>query len=252
MKKIKFKFLGTGGNQLMAELDLPEGEVKYYALFTTCFTCSKNLRAVKYIAQSLNKHGIALLRFDFPGLGESEGDFSKTSYSTNLENIRLAYKYLENNYQAPKLLIGHSLGGAAALKLSMELKAVKAIATIAAANSPAHLAKVLWRNRDEAKEKGYSIKIIGGVKFKLTNEFFEDLYANGLTHDLSKVTKPTLTLYSPDDNTIEHKYSFKNFTDTSGQNSYISLNNMGHLMNNPKDANHVGNLIAIWSKAYCI
>jgi len=251
MIKKKFTFKGTDNIDLMAELDLPDSKVNYYALFAPCFTCTKNLRAVKYITRSLNENGIALFRFDFPGLGESKGNFTDTSFSTNLENIRIAYKYMRDNLEAPELLIGHSLGGVAMIRLAMEFDSVNAIAIIASADNPSLLAAAMSKTRDQAKYEGFATTNIGGSEFVLTDSFFEDLYKNGKLHDLTKVTKPVLTMYSPDDMTIAYKYIIKNFTDTNGQNSYISLNNMGHLMEKPKDAQKVGNLISAWSKLYC-
>lgn len=251
MPKNKLSFIGTNNNRLIAEFDTPdEKEEKFIALYAPCFTCTKNLRAIKYIAQSLNKEGISLFRFDFPGLGESEGNFSQTNFSTNLQNLRLAYNFLENNYSAPKLLIGHSLGGAAMMRLTMELSEIMATAIIAAPDTPSHLADKLKRNWEETKINGSSKRVIGGVEFELTNQFFEDLVENDKLHDLKNIDKPVLVMHSPDDDTIDVKYSFKNFEEVKGSKSFITLNNVGHLMMKPEDAKYVGKLIASWAKSY--
>ena len=251
MAKKKINFLGTNNNKISAELDTPDNiETKFIALYAPCFTCTKNLRAIKYISSALNSKGIALFRFDFPGLGESEGDFTKTNFSTNLENLRLAYKYLEDNYTAPKLLLGHSLGGAAMMRLTMELPKVEATTIIAAPDIPSHLAEKLQKNKIEAELTGSSKKVIGGVEFELTKQFFEDLLYNDNFHNLKAITKPVLVMYSPDDDTISLEHTIRNFTEVSGLKSYVALNNVGHLMMKPDDTTKVGNIIAEWALMY--
>ncbi len=251
MPKEKLSFIGTGGYKLIGELDTPDNvEHRFFALYSQCFTCTKNLRAVKYITKELNKKGISVFKFDFPGLGESEGDFSKTNFSTNLENIRIAFNFLKQNYEAPKLLIGHSLGGAAMMRLTMEFDEVIATSLIAAPDEPSHLAEKLKKTMYDANVYGSAKRTIGGIEFELTKEFFDDLIENSKFHDLSKITKPILVMHSPDDDTIDLKYSIKNFEEVSGHKSFITLNNVGHLLMQPKDAEYVGKLIALWSKQY--
>ena len=241
MGKDRLSFLGHNNLNLAAELDTPdEREQKYIALYAPCFTCTKNLRSVKYITQGLNKSGISLFRFDFPGLGESEGDFAETNFTTNLENLRAA----------PKLLIGHSLGGAAMMRLAMEFDSVEAVTVIAAPDNPSHLAEKLSVIRDKASLNGSAEVTIGGIKFDLKKQFFDDLYANGKIHDLSKVTKPVLVMHSPDDDTIDRDHSIGNFTKTNGKNAFITLNDVGHLMMEKKDAFYVGSIISRWAKAF--
>jgi putative redox protein len=251
MPKHKLSFKGTNNNTLIAEFDTPDNvEQRFIALYAPCFTCTKNLRAIKYISKMLNKKGISLFRFDFPGLGESEGDFSQSNFSTNLENIKHAYNYLKDNYEAPKLLIGHSLGGAAMLKMTMELPEVVATAVIAAPDTPSHLIGKLKRNKEEAEIHGVSKRNIGGEVFSLTKGFFDNLILNSEDFDLSKITKPLLVMHSPDDDTIDLDYSLKIFNQVSGHKSFITLNNVGHLMMKPKDAEYVGKLISTWIGTY--
>lgn len=251
MPKEKLEFIGTGGNRLVAEFDTPDSrEMQYCALYAPCFTCTKNLRATKYIAQALNHNGIGMFRFDFPGLGESEGDFSTTSFSTNIENLRIAYNFMKERMESPKLLLGHSLGGAALLRLCDEIKEAKAIAVIASPDNPNHLAKRLRRTKEEAESFGSSVRNIGGIDFKLTREFFADLEENGKKTDLSKITTPSLVMHSPDDDTIGVSYTKAIFDKIGGQKSFITLNNVGHLMMDRNNAYYVGNLIANWAKAY--
>lgn len=251
MPKEKFKITGTGNNKLMVEYDTPDSiELRYTALYAPCFTCTKNLRSTKYMAQALNHNGIGLLRFDFPGLGESEGNFRDTNFTTNLENLRIVYNWMCENIESPKLLVGHSLGGAALLRLVNEFESSKAISVIASPDNPNHLAQRLRRTRDEAERFGVSKRNIGGIEFELTRDFFDDLEKNGQETDLSKVTTPALVMHSPDDDTIGVSYTFKIFEKISGQKSFVTLNNVGHLMMNRNDAYYVGNLIANWAKAY--
>ncbi len=251
MTKHKLSFTGTNNTNLIAELDIPDNiEEKFIALYAPCFTCTKNLRAIKYIAQALNQDGISLFRFDFPGLGESEGDFKETNFSSNLENLRFAYNFLKTNYRAPKLLIGHSLGGAAMMRLVMELESVEAVAIIASPDIPSHLANKLKRNWEEAKINGSSKRIIGGIEFDLTKQFFDDLIENDKYHDLRSITKPVLVMYSNDDDTIKREYAYKNFEEVSGPKSFIELNKTGHLMMKPSDAFNVGNMISSWALSY--
>lgn len=251
MPKEKLTFKGTNGHNLVAEFDTPDNkEQKIIALYAPCFTCTKNLRAIKYIAKSLNKKGISLFRFDFPGLGESEGDFSKSNFTSNLENIRFAYNYLKDNYEAPKLLIGHSLGGAAMMRLTMEFPEIVATAVIAAPDTPAHLAEKLEKTMFDANLYGSAKRTIGGMEYELSKQFFDNLIEETKNHDLSKITKPVLVFHSPDDDTIDIKYSIKNFELVKGHKSFITLNNVGHLMMKPKDAEYVGTLIASWVSTY--
>lgn len=251
MAKERIKFNGWNGHQLAAEFDTPDNtDLKYNALYAPCFTCSKNLKAAKYIAQRLNKEGIGLFRFDFTGLGESEGDFSETSFSTNIENLRYAYNYLVQRNAAPKLLVGHSLGGAAMLRVAMEFESVKAIVVIASPAFPNHLGKRLHKTKTEAEAIGASQINIGGMNFTLKKQFFEDLEMNDSLTDLSKITKPVLVMHSPDDDTIDVKYTFDIFSRLGGQKSFVTQNNFGHLMMDRENAAKTASIISSWAEMY--
>jgi putative redox protein len=251
MGKERIKFTGWNDHLLAAELDTPDLiEMKYLALYAPCFTCTKNIKAAKYIAQQLNRNGIGLFRFDFTGLGESEGDFSNSNFSTNIQNIRLAYDYLNSRNLAPQLLIGHSLGGAAMLRVAMEFDSVKALVAIASPSFPNHLGHRLRRVKEDAEKNGFGSVNIGGMNFNLKKQFFDNLEENDKVTDLSKMTKPVLVMHSPDDDTIESKYTFDIFSRVSGQKSYITLNNFGHLMMKPEYGWKTANLIATWADMY--
>lgn len=251
MKIKRLTIEGYDGYKMAAELDLPpDGYPKYYCLYVPCFTCTKNIRVVKYLSKQLVSLGIALLRFDFPGLGESDGDFSETTYSTNLKNIRLAAKWLEDNYEAPKLGIGHSMGGAAMMQFSQEYEPMEAIVTIAAPSKPDHLCHVLSRNVKEAEKFGFSKRTIGGIEFTLTKEFFDDLSTNGKNYDLTKIKKPILVLHSPNDDTVSLDEARKILDQVRGHRSFVMLNNYGHLIMDERNANNTADIIYNWAKMY--
>jgi len=249
--KEKISFIGWNGNNISGELDLPDGDVNYYAIYIPCFTCTINYRSVKFITKSLNENNVAVLKFDFPGLGKTKGDFSETNFSTNLENIRLAYNYLGENYEHPRLLIGHSLGGAAAMRLTMELDEIKAICAIAAPDSPSHLAGKLVSIEQKIDAGIKGDVMIDNKIYTLKKHFFDDLRTNDGLHKLNEINKPVLVMYSPDDTVISKEHTIKNFTDVRGHKSFITLNNVGHLMNKESDATAIGNIIASWAGGYC-
>jgi pimeloyl-ACP methyl ester carboxylesterase len=251
LRKEKISFEGWQGTKISAELDSPDGEINYYAIYIPCFTCTINYRSVKYITKAMNENGVAVLKFDFPGLGNSVGDFSESNFSTNLENIRLAYKYLQENYETPRLLIGHSLGGAAVMRLCMELGEVKAVCAIAAPDAPSHLAGKLISIEQKIDEGESGDVMIDNKIYTLKKHFFDDLRINDGLHKLNQINKPVLVMYSPDDTVISKEHTIKNFTDVRGHKSFVTLNNVGHLMNKESDASAIGNIIASWAGSYC-
>jgi alpha/beta superfamily hydrolase len=172
MRSEKVNFKNAQGEKLTARLELPAHQhPKAYALFAHCFTCNKNLTAVRNISRALTAQGFAVLRFDFTGLGESEGDFADTNFSSNVEDLVVAAQFLEAEYQAPALIIGHSLGGAAVLRAAGELPSVKAVATIAAPSDPAHVAHLMAGEEEEILGKGIATVQIGGRPFTVKNSF---------------------------------------------------------------------------------
>ena len=163
-KKVSFK--NAEGHELSGRLDFPLiGKPKAFVLFAHCFTCSKNLKSVEHISQAFTKQGMAILRFDFTGLGQSKGDFADTNFSSNLSDLKDAYRFLEENYEAPQIMVGHSLGGAAVLHVSGELENVRAVATIGAPSTPDHVSHLLDSGRQELEEKGEANVNIGGQDF---------------------------------------------------------------------------------------
>lgn len=250
MKKVKFTFTNSEGHELCALLELPEGEVKYYSLFAHCFTCGKDLRSATRISRKLTENGIAVLRFDFTGLGNSEGDFSNSNFSSNLADLRSAIDVLKEKYQAPSLLIGHSLGGTAILAIAGEIQEAKAVVTI---GSPAELSRLthLFPDEVEAIElHGEYPVVLAGRRFTLKKQMLDDLKKHRVTDRVFNMKKPLLVLHSPTDDTVNIDQAEKIFSAARHPKSFISLGEADHLLSQPSDADYVGECIATWSRWY--
>lgn len=251
MASIKIQFPNDDGEMLAARLELPVNQHPHsYALFAHCFTCSKNLSAVRHISTALHQSGVAVLRFDFTGLGESEGDFVDTNFSSNVEDLLAAAKYLADNYEAPSLLIGHSLGGAAVLCAATELPEVKAVATIGAPFDPEHVSHLLGDSIDEIEEHGVALVNIGGRPFKVKKQFLEDIRSNKISEKIKNLKKALLIMHSPQDRTVNIDNAARLYTTAMHPKSFISLDGADHLLGDKMDAQYVGNTIASWVKRY--
>lgn len=248
-KKVTFK---NAQNQVLAaRLELPEnGTPKAFALFAHCFTCNKNLTAVRTIGRTLIEKNIAVLRFDFTGLGESEGDFENTNFSSNVEDLYCAAQFLADNYQAPSLLIGHSLGGAAVLFASSKITSVKAIATIGAPSNPEHVSHLFKNNVDEINASGKAIVSIGGRDFTIQKHFLEDIQGKNIKHNLDQFRNSILILHSPQDTTVGIENAAEIYKAARHPKSFVSLNGADHLLSDKKDSKYVGNMIATWADRY--
>ena len=179
MRFQKITFQNIDGNNLSGRIDFPlTGKPKAYVLFAHCFTCSKNLKSVDFISQAFTQHGMAVLRFDFTGLGQSKGDFADTNFSSNLSDLKEAYDYLDQHYEAPQIVVGHSLGGAAVLHIAGELPGVRAVATVGAPSTPTHVSHLLNSGKNELEEKGEAEINIGGRPFRMKKQFLDDLEEN--------------------------------------------------------------------------
>lgn len=250
MKNEKVKFENTKGQALDARIEFPEGEVKSFAVFAHCFTCSKNLNAVRHISQSLNECGFAVLRFDFTGLGESEGDFSESNFSSNVSDLIAAAEYLKENHQAPKLLIGHSLGGAAVLFAAKQITEVQAVATIGAPADPEHVSHLFGSKLDEIKEDGEAVVKIGGRPFKIQQQFIEDINSRSLENCLKELDKALLIMHSPQDTTVGIENAADIYQGAMHPKSFISLDGADHLLSDKDDSIYVGKVIATWAERY--
>lgn len=243
-------FDGSQGAKLSARLDLPAGAIKAYAIFAHCFTCSKDLHATKRISAELSAQGIAVLRFDFTGLGNSKGDFSSTNFSSNREDLIIAANYLRDNFEAPSLLIGHSLGGAAVLSIASEIPEVTAVATIGAPSEAKHVVYNFGVKIDEIKDTGEATVSLGGRNFSIRKQFLDDLEANDVLEKVSKLKKPLLVLHSPVDQTVGVENATQIFVTAKHPKSFVSLDNADHLVSNERDADFVASVIAAWASHY--
>ena len=247
----KVLFYNKAGDQLVGRLELPANQLPHnFVLFAHCFTCNKNLMAIKNISKSLTSNGFGVLRFDFTGLGESEGDFADTNFSGNVEDLIAAAEYLQNTHKAPSLLIGHSLGGAAAIIAASEIPSIKAIATIAAPSNPEHVKHLLKSNIEEINLNGKALVNIGGRDFTIKKQFLEDLETKTLPQIIKELRKPILILHSPQDQIVEIKNAEEIYVAAYHPKSFISLDGADHLLLNKKDSAYAGILIASWAKRY--
>lgn len=247
----KIYFQNQDGAMLAAQLDLPNnGKPVAYALFAHCFTCSKNLKAISYISRSLVAEGIAVLRFDFTGLGESEGDFSDTNFSSNKDDLISAAEFLGKEYEPPKILIGHSLGGAAVLLAAERIPSTKAVAVINAPSEPTHLIIHLESKREEIEEKGEAEISIAGRTFKIKKQLLEDLEQNHMEGKIRNLRKPLLILHSPTDNVVGIDNATRIFINAKHPKSFVSLDKADHLLSDQSDSLYAGSLIATWVKKY--
>lgn len=251
MRTQRLKFTNAGGEQLSAKLETPVyGKPRAYALFAHCFTCSKNLNAVTQISRALTAQNVAVLRFDFTGLGESEGDFADTNFSSNVEDLLSAAEYLEEHYEAPQIMIGHSLGGAAVLMASSQLGYPKVVATIGAPAEPAHVKKQFGVNIDRIASKGAAKVLLGGRPFTIKKQFLEDLESNKLSDDIPKIKGALLVMHSPQDGTVDIENATNIYLAAKHPRSFISLDGADHLLTRSADAVYVGNMIVSYAERY--
>jgi len=251
MGRKKVKFSNSAGHQLAAIIELPDKVVPIgFALFAHCFTCSKNLNSVGTIAQALNDHGIAVMLFDFTGLGESEGEFENTNFSSNVEDLIDAAGFLKKEFKAPSLLIGHSLGGAAAIFAASKIASLKALATIASPSSPAHISNLLRSDIAEIKKNGFAEVSIGGRNFSIKKQFLDDINESKLNTVLHDIKKPILILHSPQDNIVGIENAAEIFQMAMHPKSFISLDGADHLLSEKTDSLYAGNMIGAWAERY--
>jgi uncharacterized OsmC-like protein/pimeloyl-ACP methyl ester carboxylesterase len=246
----RFQFAGTGGHQLAAALDLPDGAIAAYALFAHCFTCSKDVLAAKRIAAALAARGIAVLRFDFTGLGSSEGDFANSTFSSNVADLVLAADHLRQTRKAPSILIGHSLGGAAILAAAGQIPEAKAVVTIAAPSDPAHVAGLFKDRIEDIRRHGEVEVSLAGRPFRIKREFLDDVAEQGLTAQIAKLHKALLVMHSPTDDTVGIDNATHIFVAAKHPKSFVSLAGADHLLSQRRDSLYVADVIAAWAEHY--
>ncbi len=250
MPRIEASFSNQQGESLTGLLEIPVNTVRSYALFAHCFTCSKDNLAAARIARALADLGIAVLRFDFTGLGNSKGDFSSTNFSSNLQDLMAAANYLEQQYAAPTLLIGHSLGGSAVLAVAQDLPAVKAVVTIGAPATAAHI-KHLFADSYHALTHQPSVQVeLGGRSFNIQRQFIDDLEKYNSVAHIQSLKKALLIFHSPLDKVVSIDEAARIFTAAKHPKSFVSLDHADHLLSNPEDSQYVAEVLSAWAGRY--
>jgi putative redox protein len=247
---VKVTFPGSRDASLAARLDLPEAEPRAYALFAHCFTCSKDLFSASRISAQLVSQGLGVLRFDFTGLGSSEGEFANTNFSSNTEDIRHAAEWLANNHGPASLLVGHSLGGAAVLSVGGDLSEVRAVATIGAPADVAHVEGLLGGAVKEIEQQGEADVVLAGRTFRIRRQFLEDIRANRLTDRVANIRKPVLFLHSPTDLTVGVENAGQLFQAARHPKSFVALDDADHLLTEARDGTFAARVIAAWASRY--
>jgi len=235
---------------LSARLDKPDEEPRAYVLLAHCFTCNKSLRAAGHITKGLLAQGIAVFRFDFTGLGESEGDFSETNFTTNVQDILSAADFMRQEGYAPNIIVGHSLGGTAVLKAAALIESVRAVVTIASPASPSHVAEQFSDSKKKIEEFGEATVVLAGRNFTIKQQFIDDLESVSIISDIAQLKKALLVLHAPLDETVGVHHAATIFQTALHPKSYISLDQSDHLLSKPSDARYVGQLIAAWVERY--
>ena len=250
MKRVRAVFQNKQNESLSGLLELPDGMIKCYAIFAHCFTCSKDGLAATYISRKLAVNGIAVLRFDFTGLGNSSGDFSNSSFSSNIDDLIAASDYLNQYYEAPQLLIGHSLGGAAVLAVSQHMDTIKAVVTI---NSPAtadHVKHLFIKTISEIQlNEGVEVSL-GGRSFTIRKQFLDDLEQYNTLDHIGRLNKALLIFHSPIDQVVSINEAARIYSAAKHPKSFISLDDADHLLSNKGDAYYIAGVVSAWVTRY--
>ncbi|NRB60235.1 MAG: alpha/beta fold hydrolase [Winogradskyella sp.] len=251
MKSQKLKITNRKGFTLNAQLELPANQKpNYYAIFAHCFTCSSSLSAVRNVSRSLTQDGFAVVRFDFTGLGRSEGEFVDSHFSANIDDLLDVHTYMTEHFGAPSLLVGHSLGGAAVLVAASKLDAVKAVATVGSPATVTHVKHLFSHGIDEIEEKGEAEVNIGGRPFKINRDFVTEFDKTDLPSVVKGLRKPLLIMHSPFDKIVGIENAEQLYKTAFHPKSFVTLDNADHLLTQEKDSQYVGEIIGTWAKRY--
>lgn len=245
----KAEFDGSQG-KLAAALELPRGAPKAFALFAHCFSCSKDIKAAREIARALRAEGFAVLRFDFTGLGASEGEFANTNFSSNVEDLVKAADYLRRDFQAPEIVIGHSLGGAAAVVAATSIPEAKGVVTIGAPAEAAHVIAQLGDKRREIEEKGVAEVALAGRPFTIRKQFLDDLENQSVLECAERLARPLLVMHAPRDDTVGIDNASRIFSAAKHPKSFVSLDTADHLLSRTEDARYAARVIAAWAARF--
>jgi putative redox protein len=246
----RFDFVNAQGQRLAALLDMPPGEPMAYALFAHCFTCGKDVHAARRIAQALTALGIGVLRFDFTGLGSSEGEFANTTFSSNVADLLAAAGALRERRRAPAILIGHSLGGAAVLAAAADVPEARAVVTIAAPSDPAHVTGLFRDRLQDIAQQGEIEVTLEGRRFRIRRAFLDDVAEQNLRQKITHLRKALLIFHSPTDDRVGIENATRIFEAAKHPKSFVSLAGADHLLSRPSDASYVAKVIAAWAERY--
>ncbi len=249
-QSLKLQFPNEKGVLLAARLELPARPPRAYALFAHCFTCSKDIAAATRISRGLCAEGIAVLRFDFTGLGNSQGDFANTNFSSNVADLLSAAEHLRQRYEAPRLLIGHSLGGAAVLSAAPELESVLGVVTIGAPSDPGHLKHLFVPGAHELETRGETTVQLGGRSFSIQQQFIEDLDRQRLSDRIGNLGAALLILHAPDDDIVELDHARRIYAQAKHPKSFLTLDGADHLLASKRDSDYAAQIIAAWASRY--
>ena len=243
-------FPGADGQILSARLDAPEGAITAYALFAHCFTCSKDVFAASRIAQGLAAKGIAVLRFDFTGLGASEGDFANTNFSSNVQDLIASASFMRAQLSAPSLIIGHSLGGAAVLAAAGDIPELKAVVTVAAPSDPSHVTRLFGEQIDAIHADGEARVQLAGRPFTIKRQFLLDAAEQNLDEKTAHLQRALMVMHAPQDTTVDIGNALHIFQAAKHPKSFVSLDGADHLLTRKEDAEWAAGVIAAWSARY--
>jgi putative redox protein len=250
MQDKKVTFENDDGHTLSGLMALPATAPKACALFAHCFTCSKNLKAATNIARALTDSGIAVLRFDFTGLGQSEGDFADTNFSSNVSDLLAAVRFLEENYRAPEILLGHSLGGTAILQAAADVPSAVAVATIGSPSEPDHVRHLFSGAEETLRAEGIAEVSLGGRPFTIRQQFLDDLERHELPATVKSLRKALLVMHAPLDDIVEIENASELFARALHPKSFISLDKADHLLSREQDSLYAGHVLAAWATRY--
>jgi len=252
MKKLRLEFENANGETLAGLLELPEdeGAITAFGLFAHCFTCGKDIAAASRISRALAARGIGVLRFDFTGLGNSDGDFSNTNFSSNIDDLLRAAQALQEQYRAPQILIGHSLGGAAVLAAAARLDSIRAIATIGAPATAQHVSHLFQQQSDLIRSEGEAVVALGAREFSIQRQFLEDIDRYGSTDEIRKLDAALLVMHSPVDKVVSIDEAARIYQAAKHPKSFISLDRADHLLSRADDAEYVATLVSAWAGRY--
>ncbi len=250
MQNKKVTFENDDGHTLSGLMALPEDAPRAYALFAHCFTCSKNLKAAGNIARALTDAGLAVLRFDFTGLGQSEGDFADTNFSSNVSDLLAAVRFLEEHYAAPEILVGHSLGGTAILQAAVHVSSAVAVATIGSPSDPDHVRHLFGGAEQALHDQGTAEVTLGGRPFTIKRQFLDDLERHELPTAIRSLRKALLIMHAPLDDIVEIDNASELFARALHPKSFISLDKADHLLSREQDSLYAGHVLAAWASRY--